>query len=285
MHLNKIIRLFSALALLNHAMPAAAQFYYKDIVVVDQTNNTQKLYTQEKIAKVTLESFEPDNRRSSDLRVSQTVSENFRKLVTVTQTSVSSISVMTSLFDENGRLSEVTDSTTGDITKTVYSYSPDGKLDRLIITTRSLRDPFEKTEEHVWHYNGKGQPEKMLRILEKKDTIQVQFITDSAGRVIEEKTQRTARRVESVYYYYNEAGLISDIVRFNARAGRLLPDYMFEYDAQGKLVQMINVPNAGGNYVTWLYTYDESGLKTREVAVDKQKQVMGRVEYRYTRSN
>lgn len=284
MHLNKILRLLSLPTLLICSLPAAAQYYYKDILVVDQTNKTQKLYAQEKVTKVTLESFEPDNRKSSDLRASQTLGDNFRKLITVTQTSVSSVSTMTSLFDDNGRLAEVTDSTAGNISKTIYTYSPEGNLERLVITTRSLRDAFEKVEEHIWKYDNKGVPQRMLRIL-GKDTIQVQIITDNAGRVIEEKTKRTERRIESVYYYYNDAGLISDIVRFNARAGRLLPDYMFEYDEKGRLVQMINVPNAGGNYLTWLYSYDEAGLKSKELAVDKQKQLMGRIEYRYTKAN
>ena len=44
---------------------------------------------------------------------------------------------------------------------------------------------------------------------------------------------------------------------------------------------MVNVQGGGIDYLTWQYTYNEKGLKAKETCSNKQKQLIGRVEYQY----
>ena len=49
------------------------------------------------------------------------------------------------------------------------------------------------------------------------------------GNVIEELPYIKKISGEKTYYYYDGKNRLTDIVRFNTKARRLLPDYMFEY--------------------------------------------------------
>ena len=90
-------------------------------------------------------------------------------------------------------------------------------------------------------------------------------------------------RSEPVYYYYNENNQLTDIVRFNKKAKRLLPEYMFEYSEDNRVIQKITVPANSFDYLIWRYQYNQQGLKTKEAIYskdDKRKQ-LGRIEYQY----
>jgi hypothetical protein len=60
-----------------------------------------------------------------------------------------------------------------------------------------------------------------------------------------------------------------------------MPDYIFEYDTAGKISRMITVQPGDNDYLTWLYTYNEKGLKTEERCYSKQKRLLGRIAYEY----
>ena len=61
----------------------------------------------------------------------------------------------------------------------------------------------------------------------------------------------------------------------------MLPDYIFEYNSSDQLSQMTQVQSGNANYLIWRYAYNEKGLKAREVAYNKEKELMGRIEYSY----
>ena len=122
----------------------------------------------------------------------------------------------------------------------------------------------------------------MLRIKNKVDTIYVSFKTDEKGRIIEEQETRKGVKSEPYYYYYNNSGQLSDIVRYNPKARRLLPEYMFEYSPSNQVIQKITVPSGSDKYLIWRYQYNAQGLKTKEAIYDKQKQLTGKVEYQYS---
>jgi hypothetical protein len=48
---------------------------------------------------------------------------------------------------------------------------------------------------------------------------------------------------------------------------------------------MIAVQQGGSDYLTWRYEYAENGLKTRELCLNKQKSLVGKIEYQYTFKN
>jgi hypothetical protein len=143
-------------------------------------------------------------------------------------------------------------------------------------TSRSLND----TEEHLWEYNN-GKPFRMLRIKNKIDTSIVTFKLDEKGNVSEERSIRKGITSDPVYYYYDSNNRLTDIVRFNNKAKRLLPEYMFEYSPANQVIQKITVPGNGSNYLIWRYQYDNRGLRIKEAIYDKYKQLSGKIEYQY----
>ena len=74
---------------------------------------------------------------------------------------------------------------------------------------------------------------------------------------------------------------VTDIVRFNLKAQRMLPDYVFEYDDAGKIISAIQVPQGSADYLIWNYFYNSAGLKIKELCFNKQKQLQGTIEYQY----
>ena len=56
---------------------------------------------------------------------------------------------------------------------------------------------------------------------------------------------------------------------------------MFEYNDADQLTQMIIVPEGTSNYQTWKYYYNTNGLKQQEVCYNREKQLLGKVEYSY----
>ena len=123
----------------------------------------------------------------------------------------------------------------------------------------------------------------MLRIVNDIDTTYVSFTIDAKGNVTEEYSTRKGVKSEPVYYYYDANNRLTDIVRYNTKARKLLPEYMFEYSADNKVIQKITVPANSSNYIIWRYQYDAGGLKTKEAVYDKYKALTGKIEYIYQR--
>lgn len=258
-----------------------AQYYYKDILSVQSIHQTQEIYKKNQIKKVTIKSTDADRTPTRDFMCYTLVGQNATTLTTITKTGISGFSKMTSFFNAAGHLIEVKDSTESNTTTTQYRYDPAGRISRIETSIKSLQNDFVQQESHTWQYTKEGFPEQMIRIRNGKDTTLITFITDDKGKVLEEKAILSQRRTQSTYYYYNPAGDLTDIVRYNEKAKRLLPDYLFDYDEAGRLVKSVHIPQNNSQYLTWWYKYDERGLRLNETAVDKQKQVMGRVEYVY----
>ena len=86
--------------------------------------------------------------------------------------------------------------------------------------------------------------------------------------------------LETYYYYYDQQHRLTDIVRFNQKLKKLVPDYVFEYDANGRLAQMTQM-SGNGKYFTWQYEYNEKGLKWKETCRDNERKLVGKIEYKY----
>jgi hypothetical protein len=57
---------------------------------------------------------------------------------------------------------------------------------------------------------------------------------------------------------------------------------MFEYNDTNQLIKMVVVPEGmPGNYQTWRYTYNESGLKVVEQCFNRQREMVGKATYSY----
>ena len=185
-------------------------------------------------------------------------------------------------FNSNGLLTTISDTSSSVISTTTYSY--DDKNNPVIIKNVSTdaNDSIYVNEVHQWFYNIEGKPVNMLRIVNNKDTTDVRFTVDEKGNVIEELPFIKKISREKTYYYYDAKNRLTDIVRFNVKAGRLLPDYMFEYSEQNQLIQKITtLSTLGLGYVIWRYVYDNKGLKIKEASFNRDKVMTGKIEYSY----
>ena len=121
----------------------------------------------------------------------------------------------------------------------------------------------------------------MLKIKNRLDTTQVELIKDEQGLIVEEHWKKKNRKLETYYYYYDAKNQLTDIVRYHSRLRKLLPDYLYEYDDKGRVSQMTQVSMSSSSYIVWKYTYNEKGMKQKEAGFDKEKKLVGRIEYTY----
>lgn len=264
------------------AFRSGAQYYYKDLVTTTQTAKQLQQFKAQKIRSVKVLSFEGNGQPVEDFAVEQAFNNNYTQVKTNTKSSASNQSELETLYDNNGRINRTTDTTDGFSSTTEYAYNSDNKLSSLTNISVSAGQSLEK-EQHLWYYNADGKPERMVKIKNNTDTTHISFVVDEQGNVAEENSRRNGILLPSVYYYYDNNDRLTDIVRYSRKAKRLLPDYIFEYNDQGDISSMLLIPEGSDDYQRWVYQYGEDGLKIKETAFNKKRQVIGRIEYRYER--
>jgi len=259
-----------------------AQYYYKDILGTVETSNLLKTYTDNKVKSVSLKSFDADGSPSNGFFVEQVMVSRDRVLKTTTRSGVTDESILSTWFDEGARVIKTTDTTPTSINTSVYSYDAQGRLASFKSYSGDTSRKGIELEDHQWSYNASGQPVQMLRIINSTDTTVIKFVVDENGNITQETIYKKGKAGDPVYYYYNDKKQLTDIVRYNYKLRRLLPDYMFEYSDAGQVIQKITVPsNKASDYLIWRYQYDGKGLKVKEALFNKDKQITGKIEYNY----
>jgi hypothetical protein len=272
---------FAVIFLLFISNIVLAQYYYNDVLATQQSNAQQQLLATNKIKKVVAMSKENDNSASDGFMVEQTIAKDANEIVTITKTSATVSSTLFSYYS-NGKITKTKTVSKDIFTVTDYLYNDNGSIQSILSSTTDTFMNSFTSESHIWLYNEQQQPTKMYRIKNNTDTTFVEFVLDENKMVAVENWKRNGRYTEAYYYYYNDKKQLTDIVRYNKNADKMLPDFMYEYDANGRVKQMVQVLAAGKNYNTWRYSYLENGLKLKETCYDKQKQLIGTIEYTYT---
>ncbi len=249
------------------------------MAVADITRQ-MKIYMSNNIVKVNSTGYTPGGAVSSAFKETQNIDKNKMQLK-ITSTVNQNRSNITYVFNENGMLQSAEDSSTGMLSKSNYIYDNDGRLVEIRNVISDSSQDFSQSESHVWIYNN-NHPLKMWRIINNTDSLEVRFKTDESGNIIEEQNFKKGKETDLIYYYYDEKNRLTDIVRYNTKAKRLLPDFMFEYDEQNRVIQKITtLSNLNLGYLTWRYLYNERGLKIKEALFNKEKQLQGRIDYSY----
>ncbi|MBA2498636.1 MAG: hypothetical protein H0V30_02815 [Chitinophagaceae bacterium] len=259
---------------------AQSQYYYKDIVGTREANDLIASYRKANLRSVEIISIEANGSPSKDFRIVQQFDLSQKVLRTQSKNQAET-SRLSTYFNEMNKVNKTVDSSGFLANTTIYTYSPNGILQSLssiaVDTSRGLKE----SEEHVWQYNAEGKPEKMLRSINNAPAMEITFEYDKDGNVAEEIWKKKGIEMDRIFYYYDDQNQLTDIVRFNKKAGRLLPDFMFEYSDNGQVIQKISVPVNSVDYQIWRYQYNNQGLKIREVLFDRDKQIVGKIEYRY----
>jgi len=259
---------------------ATGQYYYNDIVSTQQGNELFKSLRTNKVHKIRAASFEPDNSATEGFSLEEDISLDGKKVVLSAATSAGNTSV-TNRFYELNRLKRVQVNSRNIDNRTDYNYDAKAQVVKLVFTTTDTAMKSTVTETHDWTYGDDGQPLGMTRIKNRVDTMQVELVKDEQGQVVEERWKKKNRVLETYYYYYDGAKHITDIVRYNLKLKKLMPDFQYEYDPSGRVTQMIQFTYGNASYITWKYTYNEKGLKKQETGFDKEKKLIGRIEYTY----
>lgn len=258
-----------------------AQYYYKDILGSRQLAADMAILKDHKIQKVDVKSYEANEELSEGFFCQKVISRDYRKIETYTKSSSTAKSLLTTYFDDKGRLFKTVDSSEISVASSEYSYDDKGNIASITSGSRSNDDDFITSliEVHQYQYNSDGQPKKMLLIKNKKDTTEIDFVIDSTGKVSEES--EVAVFGNHYYYYYDNAGRITDIVRYNTEKKKALPDFIFQYDEDGLLSQMVTVDvGVTSDYLIWRYVYDGQ-LRIKEKCYSKDKKLLGYFEYEY----
>lgn len=260
---------------------AEAQQYYNDIWLTRQAAAKHQLYRIQQVKRIDFKSFDAQNQPIAGFISNQRFSPDFKKLQGLTQTAVSGTSLTESEYNDKDQLIRSQDSSDGVRTVVSYTYNAAGLPQRIHRISTSPGN-FSLEEVHTWEYDANGKPSRMLKVKNGRDSSFYEFVLDEKGMPAEEKGVNRGRPLPTVFYYYDEAGNLTDIVRYNRAAKRLLPDYVFEYDEKNRLGSMLVVPEEGSDYQKWYYSYDEDGLKILDACYSKTKVLIARVEYEYS---
>jgi hypothetical protein len=273
------------------ALALQAQYYYNDIIGTRETNQLMKTYVTNKVRTVSSTGYDKYGVKTTDFSEFQEVKESGNLLKKTSFTNFTK-TVTYYRFDNQGRVISISDSSSATESTATYQYDLSGRIKMVQNNLRDSANDFNQTETHQWIYNTAGKPDKMWRTINNIDSLEIRFTPDEKGNPGEEITFRNGFEKDRVYYYFDENSMITDIVRYNKKIKKLLPEMIFTYDEADRVIQKVN--NTPGDnlgkvvwvgYIIWRYIYNENGLKTKEALFDEGQQLSGKIEYKYTFGN
>jgi YD repeat-containing protein len=272
---------FFSLLFFVFTISANAQYYYKDIWNNQQLVKEFNILKNANLKTIQLKSFEDDNQPSEGFFCEKKINKNYSQSQMMSKSNVTGESLLVSDYNANGQPVKTTDNTPTTTSTTEYEYDQNGQLKMLRTITKADDDSEEITETHEYFYDEKGRPLKMLR--KKGDVLvsTIHFLSDANGNIIEEDVDGNSSNDKKYYYYYDDQNRLTDVVHFNARAQRLLPNYMYEYNAQNQPEQMISTEEGDNSYFIWKYTYNDKNLRATEKCFSKERRLLGTIEYAY----
>lgn len=262
-----------------------AQYYYSDLIATELLENKQSLYRQGRVKRINETAILPNGERQVDYRQWSTISAAGDTLQQIRVEPDGSIRT-TFIYDRGGKLKELSETQPTRLAYTTYARTENGQIRSIAHSLQDNMMDLKTRETHVWEYDNKGKPFRMWRMVEQPDqnvdSAEVKFILDSSGQVAEERVFKKGKEFDFFYYYYNEQGQITDIVRYHPKWKKLLPDQLFEYGTDGKLLQRMQLTgNRELAYLVWRYSYESGGMVKEESLYNNQKQPTGSIRFSY----
>ncbi len=258
-----------------------AQYFYKDMWINQQLIKEFAIIKNENIRIVAVKSFEDDGEPSEDFFCERRIDRSFTKSETISRSNITQQSLLVSYYNERGWLTKTIDSSQTSLSRSEYEYDNRGRIIRITNFTKANDEAGGITETHQYIYNATGKPEKMIRRKNNADVSTINFIVDDKGNVIDEEEIIRGKKGRKYFYYYDDKNHLTDVVHYNERAKRLLPDYMYEYNPQGQIKQMISTEDNISNYFIWKYTYNNKRLRESEKCYSKERRLLGSIQYEY----
>lgn len=259
---------------------AIAQYFYKDIWHPQQLTKEMSILKNEKIRSISVKSFEDNGEPSEGFFCEKKIDKDYSLSETMTRSLVTSQSLLATHFNSKGLITQTTDSSESSISRTEYFYNDDDKITVVKTFTKADDDIGGIEETHNYSYNSDGALEKMTREKNGVEFSTANFKVDEKGNVIEDEERFKNGSSKKYFYYYDDKNRLTDVVHYNDRAKRLLPDYMYEYNSTGQIKQMISIEEGSGYYI-WKYTYNDKGLRETEKCLSKERKLLGSIQYVY----
>ena len=262
-----------------------SQYYYTDIIGSKEINQQMAGYITNKVKSVSATGTDKNGMKATDYSEYHEVKETGMALRVANITGFNK-TVTYTRFDKSARVISIFDSTSAVQNTTTYEYDAAGRITKVENAVTDSSNSFNQTETHNWFYNTTGKPEKMWRTFNgpnQKDSLEVKFVTDENGNISEEKAYKKGKETSFLYYYYDDKNQLTDIVRYNTKAKKLVPDIMFEYDDAGNIIQKITTTSSQSiGYLIWRYIFNDKGLKIKEALFNSKKELTGKIGYSYT---
>lgn len=257
----------------------AAQYYYKDILNTQNTSSELIKYKNATIAKVKLSSFEADGTITKDFFCEKKISKDYKKTTLLSLDAELGKSIFETYYNEKNNIIKTVDSSEQFSCTTNFIYDENNRLFSAISHSSSHDDDFinNSIEAHQFEYDQKGNPKRLLIIKNQKDTTVILFSCNEKGQVIVEKDTKTAFKY---YYYYDDKNHLTDVVHMSEYNIKPTPDYIFEYNSNDEITQMITSGEQKANSMIWKYDY-ENGLRIKERYFSSSKKYLGKIEYQY----
>ena len=272
--MKKVIILVTLVLILSQV--AFSQFYYSDILLNKQGNANYLNLKNNKVKKIVIN----NESKEDGVTIKQVFKDSWNTLITEAQLSIGISNTSTQYYENNLIVKKEED--IKNVNSTInYFYKEKGKL--VQINSKSIDTSVNKSfeENHIFSYDNQGILDKMFKIKNNSDTTFITFLKDEKNNVIEENWLLKNKLIETYYYYYNNQNLLTDIVKFNLKVNRMLPEFLFEYSINNALVQLTQIPFGSSNYFIWKYTYNEKQLKEKEIGFNKQSEKIGEMFYNY----
>ena len=256
------------------------QYYFNDIVANAQTHQQYKLLRAQRVKKITGYTREAGQDSGGDVLFTQEISMDGKR-ITLYSTEQNGKTSRTITYYNLGKLVKTESNNKNTQSTTLYTYHESGLPSRIQTTTRDTFLAATNTEIHEYFFKKDSTLDFAYIIRNNSDTVQVYFTTNEQKQVLDETWKRKQKEIEKYYFYYDNKKQLTDIVRYNSIANKLLPDFVYTYNEAGNISEMMQVPRAGNNYVVWKYTYNEKGLKLMDNCYNKNKSLIGSLAYVY----
>lgn len=280
MKASHLLRLF-AVSFLASPVALKAQYFYKDIWNLQQLNASFQIVKSEHIKAINIKSFESSGEESEGFRCQKKIKGDYSQSEMISNSNITGESLLVTDYGSDGKIVRTTDNTPTTTSETKYDYDSAGRLKTVTITTKADDDSAGIVEKREYEYDEQGSPAGMTRKKNGTVVTTIGFKKDEKGNVIEENVLSTYTTDRQYYYYYDDKNRLTDVVHFNELAGKLLPDYIYEYENSDLPTQMISASESGNNYFIWRYRYNDKKLREAEICYSKDKRLLGRVEYEY----
>jgi len=263
------------------SISANGQYYYKDIWNNLQLVKEFNLLKNDNLTTIKIKSFEDDGEPSEGFFCEKKINKNYTQSQMISKSNVTGQSLLVSDYNATGQPIKTTDDTPASTSITEYEYNEHGQLKMIRTITKGDDDSETIIETHEYYYDDKGRPSKMLRKKGEVLISTIHFVSDSSGNIIEEDVEGKSATDKKFYYYYDDKNRLTDVVHYNERAQRLLPNYMYEYNTLNQPTQMISTEEGGNNYFIWKYTYNDQNLRETEKCFSKARRLLGTIQYEY----